>query len=189
MNAIDFLIVLPVGYFAYKGFMKGFIKEFFGFAGLIIAIFVTFNFMGPVSGFTRAFVQNTDSAVLVTGILIFFLTLAAVQVTAFWLDRVFTYARLGIVNAVSGALFGGLKMALLVSAMLLLFAGFDKPNEKNREGSLTYSTAITIAPAAFNLVASIYPQAVSFVETIEKSIRENNTLRSLPLFNKPESES
>ncbi len=189
MNLIDLLIVLPIGYFAYKGFMKGFVKEFFGFAGLIIAVFVTFNFMGPVSGFSRAIVQDTDSAVLVTGIMLFFLTLAVVQVTAFWLDRVISYARLGVVNAVSGALFGGLKMALLVSAMLLLFAGFDRPNEKNREGSLTYSTAITIAPAAFNFVASVYPQAVSFVETIEKSIRENNTLRTLPLFDKPESES
>lgn len=189
MNAIDFLIVLPIGYFAYRGFMKGFIQEFFGVAGLVLAIFITFNYMGPVSGFTRAFVQNTDSAVLVTGIILFFLTLAVVQVTAFWLDRVFTYARLGVINAVSGALFGGLKMALLVSAMLLLFAGFDKPGQENRQGSLTYSTAITIAPTAFNVVASVYPQAVSFVETIEKSILENNTLRTLPLFDKPEPES
>lgn len=189
MNAIDFLIILPIGYFAYRGFMKGFIQEFFGVAGLIIAIFVTFNYMGPVSGFLRPFVNDVDNAVLVTGVVIFFITIAAVQVTAFWLERIFTYARLGIVNAVSGALFGGLKVALLISAILLLFAGFDRPREESRQNSLTYPTVITIAPTAFNLVASIYPQAVSFVETIEKSIRENNTLRTLPLFDKPESES
>ncbi|MCC5941576.1 MAG: CvpA family protein [Balneolaceae bacterium] len=189
MNALDFFILVPVGYFAYKGFMKGFIQEFFGVAGLVIAIFATFNYMGPISGFLRPFADNVDNAVLISGVVIFFVTLAAVQVTAFWLERIFTYARLGIINAVSGAFFGGLKIALLISAILLLLAGFDRPNEDSRQNSLTYSTTITIAPAAFNIIATVYPQAVNFVETIEKSIKENNTLRSLPIFDKPEPES
>ncbi len=189
MNVLDFFILIPIGYFAYRGFMKGFIQEFFGVAGLVIAIFVTFNYMGPVSGFLRPFVDNADNAVLVTGVFIFFVTLVAVQVTAFWLERIFTYARLGIVNAVSGAAFGGVKVALLISAFLLLLAGFDKPDEDSRQNSMSYPIAITIAPTAFNLIASVFPQSVSFVETIEKTIRENNTLRTLPIFDKPESES
>lgn len=187
MNLLDLIIVVPIGYYAYKGFMRGFVQEFFSVAGLVIAIYITFSYMGPISGFLRPFVKDFDKAALFTGIVIFFITLVAIKVTAMWLERTFTYARLGIVNAAFGALFGGLKSALLISAFMILLAGFDVPDDDARENSASYPIIITIAPAAFNLIATVYPQALNFVDTIEKTIKENNTLRTLPIFEKSES--
>jgi membrane protein required for colicin V production len=184
MNLADLFILFPIGYFAFRGFRNGFIREFFSIAGIIIAVFVTFKYMKPISGFARPFFENPDSSVIATGIVIFIVTLAVIQVTAFWLESIFYVIRLNFINQIAGSLFGALKSAIVVSAALLLLAGFDIPDEEHREASATYPIVIYIAPVTYNAVAAIYPDTEYFIETIEQSIRESNTLRSLPIFEK-----
>jgi hypothetical protein len=41
---------------------------------------------------------------------------------------------------------------------------------------------IYVAPAAFDFVASVVPGTENFIETIEKSIRDNNAIKNLPIF-------
>ncbi len=184
MNLVDLFILFPIGYFAFRGFRNGFIQEFFSIAGIIIAVFVTFKYMRPVSGFARPFIDNPDSAAIVAGIVIFIFTLAAIQMVAYWLESIFRVIRLSIINQAAGSVFGALKSAIVVSATLLLLAGFNLPGEESRKASTTYPIVIYIAPAAYNAVAILYPGTEDFIQTIEKSIRESNTLRSLPIFEK-----
>jgi membrane protein required for colicin V production len=189
MNVLDFFILVPVAYFGYRGFMNGFIKEFFGIAGIIIAVFVAFRYMGPVSGFLTPFVKNADNATLVTGILIFILVMAIVQIAAYWLEEVFDIIRLSFINQMAGFLFGAIKSAIFISAVLLLLSGFNFPGENTRSESATYPSVIYLAPMAYNMIAAIYPDTENFIKTIEKSIRENNSFRTLPIFDKNEPDS
>jgi membrane protein required for colicin V production len=189
MNVLDFFILVPIAYFGYRGFLNGFIKEFFGIAGIIIAVFVAFRYMGPVSGFLTPFVKNADNATLVTGILIFILVMAVTQVAAYWLEEAFNIIRLGFINQAAGLIFGAAKSAIVVSAVLLLLSGFNIPQETTRSESATYPSVIYLAPMAYNMIASVYPGTENFINTIEKSIRENNTLRTLPIFDKNEPDS
>lgn len=186
MNLLDLFILVPIGYFAYRGLMSGFIREFFGIAGIVIAVFVTFRYMGPVSGFAAPFVENTDHATIIAGIVLFIFTLAGIQMVAIWLEKAFELIHLSFINQVAGFLFGAIKSALLVSALLLLLAGIDIPQEKTRTESATYPLVIYLAPAAYNLIANIYPETEDFIRTIEKSLKENNTLRTLPIFDNNE---
>ncbi len=184
MNLVDLFILVPIGYFAFRGFRNGFIQEFFSIAGIIIAVFVTFKYMKPISGFARPFMDNPDSAAIAAGIVIFIITLAMIQVVAYWLESIFNVIRLSLINQAAGSVFGAVKSAIVVSAVLLLLAGFDLPGEESRNASAAYPVVIYIAPAAYNVVAAIYPGTEDFVQTIEQSIRESNTLRSLPIFEK-----
>ncbi len=184
MNLLDVFIILPIGYFAYKGFMSGFIKEFFGIAGLILAIFVTFNFMGPIAGYLAPFAEDKDKATMIAGVVIFLFTLAIVKGVSIGMEKVFDLFSISFINQIAGFFFGALKTALIVSAILLLMAGFDTPGKDTRTESATYPTVILLAPAAFDLVATIYPGTLDFVDTIERSIQESNTLRELPIFDK-----
>lgn len=189
MNILDFFIIVPIAYFGYRGFMNGFIKEFFGIAGIILAVFVAFRYMDPVSGFLTPFVKNADNATLVTGILIFILVMVIVQAAAYWLEEVFDIIRLSIINQAAGLLFAAGKSAIVISAVLLLLSGFNIPQENTRSESVTYPSVIYLAPMAYNLVAAIYPDTENFIRTVEKSIRENNTLRTLPIFDKKDPDS
>ncbi len=184
MNLLDLLILLPIAYFAYRGFVNGFIREVFVIIGLIVAVYVTFEFMRPISGFIAPYVENRDRATIITGITLFVVIVATVQLAAIALEKFFEMARIGILNKLAGFIFGGLKSAILISAILLLLAGIDIPSEDARTNSVSYPYVIYVAPATYDVVAKLFPGTEDFIETIERSIQENNTLRNLPIFEK-----
>lgn len=182
MNLLDIAILVPVGYVTYRGFAKGFVQEVFNIAGVILAIFITFKYMGPVAGFLAPFVENKDTATITAGISLFVMSIILVQAGVMWIERVLDIINLSIINKIAGLVFGFAKSAILVSAVLLLLAGINMPSEENRQQSVAYPYIIQAAPLAYDLIASLYPGTDKFIETIERNMQENNTLRKLPIF-------
>lgn len=162
--------------------MNGFFKEVFGIVGIILAVYLTFEYMGTISGIVAPYVESRDRATIVTGIVMFICIVLIVQFTAFALERFFEALRLGIINKVAGMIFGALKSAIVISAVLLLFAGIGIPDEEATSESVSYPYVIYVAPAAFDVVASIFPGTEDFIETIERNIQDENSLRNLPIF-------
>lgn len=184
MNFLDLIILLPIAYIAYRGFVNGFIKEVFGIAGIVLAVYVTFEYMGTISGIFAPYVENRDRATIVTGIILFITVIAIVQFTGIALEKFFEAAHLGIINQLVGMLFGALKMAIFISAVLILLAGIGIPSEENRSNSVSYPIVIAVAPTTFDIVASMIPGTEDFIQTIERTIRDNNSIRDLPIFEK-----
>lgn len=182
MNLLDLLIIAPVGYAAFKGLYNGLINEVFSIAGLVIAVFITFRYMNDVAIVLSPLFQQEDTATIAAGFITFFLILLLVKILGFWLEKTVDIINLGFVNQLAGLAFGAVKAVVLVSAVLLLLTAIEIPSESNRRSSLLYDHVIFAAPMAFDAIASIYPQADSFVRTIEKSLQENNPIRKLPIF-------
>ena len=182
MNFLDFIILIPIAYFAYQGFRNGFIREIFGIIGIVLAVYIMFEYMGTISGILAPYVEDRDRSTIITGIISFVFILVAVQLVGFALERFIDVVQLGILNKIAGMIFGGLKMAILISATLLLLAGLGVPSEETASNSISYPMVIYVAPAAFDIVAGIIPGTENFIDTIEQSIQENNTLRNLPIF-------
>jgi len=118
--------------------------------------------------------------------LCFIIIIAAVQIAGFAIERFIDVVQLSILNKLAGLLFGALKMAILISASLLLLAGLGIPSKETTSNSFSYPVVIYVAPAAFDAVAAMVPGTEDFIKTIEQTIQENNTLRELPLFEKTE---
>lgn len=182
MNFLDFIIILPIAYFAYKGFSRGFIKEVFGIVGIILAVYITFEYMGTISGILAPYVEDRDRSTIITGIISFIFIIVAVQIAGFAIERFIDVVQLSILNKLAGMIFAGLKMAILISATLLLLAGLGVPSEEAASNSVSYPVVVYVAPAAFDIVASIVPGTENFIDTIERSIRENNAIKNLPIF-------
>lgn len=182
MNLIDLFILGPIAYFAYKGFVSGFIKEVLGIIGIILAIYITFEYMKPVSAIFAPLFENPDYATIAAGILLFISTVAVVQFIAFSTKKFLELLKINFINRLAGLCFGVLKSGIVVSAILLLLAGFNLPGEEARENSLSYPFVIFVAPAAFDVIATIIPEAENFIVTIEQAIEENNPIRTLPIF-------
>lgn len=182
MNFLDLIILLPIAYFAYRGFVSGFIREVFGIIGIILAVYITFEYMATIAGFLAPYVENRDRSVIVAGIISFIIIVAIVQLAGYVLEKFVDIIQLGIVNKLAGLIFGALKTAIIISTALLLLAGLGIPSEESSSNSVSYPVVIYMAPAAFDLVASIVPGTEDFIKTIEKAIQENNTLRNLPIF-------
>lgn len=182
MNLVDILIVAFVLYFTFRGYWSGFVKQVFGIAAIIIAVFATFRYMSPASGLLSTYVDNPDHATIVAGIVIFILSLCLIQLAGHFLEKAIKLVKINFINRLIGSIFGGLNAMIISSVILLLLAGFNLPNEETRSESYTYDTIIQVAPLTYNMIANIYPGTVDFVDTIEKSIRENNTLREMSIF-------
>ena len=110
MNMLDFLILLPIGYFAYKGFLAGFIQEVLSIAGIILGIFITFAYMKPVSAVFESFFTNPDTAAIVAGLTLFIGTIAIVQTIGFLIRKVLEAIKLNIINKIAGILFWRFKI-------------------------------------------------------------------------------
>lgn len=171
-----------MGYFAWKGFMSGFIKEVLSILGIILAVFLTFEYMNSVSGLFEPFFSNSDYATIAAGIFIFVLIVATVQFIAYLAQKFLELIKINFINRIAGLLFGTTKAGIVISSFLLLMAGFNLPGENTRSNSIAYPYVIYLAPAVFDMVAYIYPGAENFSETIEKAIEENNPIKSLPIF-------
>lgn len=182
MNLLDAFILIPIAYFAYRGFKSGFVYEFLGIFGIILAVFFTFEYMGAVAGIFAPLTDDRDSLTIVTGFVMFIITVALVQYCAYGLTNFLNLIRLGIVNRIAGLIFGGIKSAILVSAILLLFTGVGVPDEDTRNESSSYHTIVKVAPITYDVVASVFPGVKDFVGTIERALEENNPIRTLPIF-------
>ncbi len=182
MNALDFLIILPIGYFAYKGFTAGLIQEVLGIVGIIIAIFVTFAYMKPVSGVLQPFFEGSDTPTIVAGLILFIGTIAIVQFIGLAVRRFLELIKLNFINRIAGLIFGALKSAIVISGFLWLFAGFNIPADETRDESITYPVILSLAPATYNAVAVLIPGIENFIETLEEAIQEDNPIRNNQFF-------
>lgn len=182
MNPVDISIIVLILFFCFRGYWSGFVKQIFGIAAIIIAVFATFRYMGPASGLLTSFIENPDHATIVAGALIFIISLSLIQLAGYFLEKALKLVKINFLNRLAGMVFGALNAAILASVFLLLLAGFNLPKEETRVESITYDTIIQVAPITFNMIATIYPDSVNFMDTIEKSILENNTLKELSIF-------
>jgi membrane protein required for colicin V production len=177
MNLLDFLIFIPVLYFCYRGMRNGLIGEVLGIAGIILAVFLTFHYMNEVAeAISPLFEGDPNYLPFVAGAVIFFGTLVIIQVIALLIGRFLKTVKLNIINRILGFLFGLLKGGIIVSAILLLLAGFNQPSQESRKESISYSYVIYLAPWAYNTVAT-----ENFSRTIQNTLNKYTPIENFPI--------
>lgn len=184
MLILDLIIATPLLYFAYKGAVNGLVKEVLNIVGIILAIFLTFNYLDAFTGLIAPMFEEGASYVpFVSGVILFIGTLGVVAIVAYATKELLKAVKLSIVNRILGAAFGALKSGLVVSAVLLLLAGFNVPSDEAREQSYLYPAVIYLAPLTYNAVALVYPGAENYSQTLKENIGEYNPLENIPFLN------
>lgn len=183
MNLLDLLILLPIAYFCYRGFTDGFIKEVFSIIGIILAVFLTFQYMEPVGKIISPLFDEKSSFIpFISGLIIFIGTVCIVNLLAFFSKKLLESVRLNFINRLAGLAFGFLKSGIIISAVLLILAGFNLPSQDSRKKSITYSYIIYLAPWAYNSVAAVYPGAKDFTATIQETLDQYNPIQNFPFL-------
>lgn len=179
MNLLDFLIFIPILFFCYRGIKNGLIGEVLGIVGIILAVFFTFQYMDEVAEWIRPlFEADADYVIFVAGAIIFFFTLIVVQIIEFLIVKVLAAIKLHTVNRILGAFFGLIKGGIIISAILLLLAGFNIPSQQAREDSASYSYVIYLAPWAYNTIAT-----ENFTRTIQNTFNKYEPVINFPIVN------
>lgn len=182
MNLLDLLIFLPILFFCYRGFVNGIIKEVLSIVGIILAVFLTFMYMDTLGHYIRPwFDQNAGYIPFVSAIIIFVGTLSVVHLIAYLSKKFLETIKLNFINRLSGMAFGFLKSGIVVSAVLLILAGFNLPSQQARDDSIMYPYIIHLAPWAYNTVAALYPGAEDFAKTTKKTLDNYNPVQNFPI--------
>lgn len=182
MNVVDGLLLIPLAYAGFRGFKNGFIKEVLGIAGLVIAVLLGFNLITPASTFISNQWEVSQEVVpyLAFG-LVFVLTLIVVSIITVILDNVVKMVFLSIPNRLLGLAFSTLKMGIILSIALIFMSGFNIPDNEARNKSLAYPYVISVAPIAYDVIATVVPGVDNYRETVDKTLDEYNPLRNINL--------
>ena len=121
MNAIDIVIIIPLIWFAYKGFKNGLIKEVGTLLALILGIWGAVR----LSGLTAEYIQTYTDAPLEYIPLIafgatFLIIVVLIFVLAHLLDKFVDTLKLEWLNKLGGIVFGILKMVFIASALFFI---------------------------------------------------------------------
>lgn len=184
MYILDILIAAPILYFFYRGAVNGLVKEILNIVGIVLAVFLTFNYMDAFSGIISPMFENNPALIpFASGATLFLGTLIIIGLIALGTKKMLEAANLGTVNRVLGGIFGGLKAGIMVSTILLLLAGFNFPAEKSRDESFLYEYVLYLGPWSYNAVATIFPGAKNYTETIEKNMSKYNPTEKILIPN------
>ena len=151
MSVIDIIIGALILYGVVKGLFKGLFVEVTSLLALLVGVYGAVHFSNYAA---EILLNNFDWSAKTTKITAFATTFVAIVLAISLAGKALTkladFAALGLLNKLLGALFGGTKIALIISVLLLIFSTLNKsiPFVSNDEikTSLLYSPIKSLAP-------------------------------------------
>ncbi|MBU3820482.1 CvpA family protein [Flavobacteriaceae bacterium XHP0103] len=158
---IALLVLLILG--LARGFKRGFFVELASLVALIAGVYGAFHFSNYAASFFEEKVdwdQNTINILAFVSTFIIIVLVIALAGKA--LTKIADFAMLGLLNKLFGALFSGLKIALILSVLLIVLEKMNANilfvKEKDKEASVLYKPIKSIVPTIFpNIIVNGKP--------------------------------
>lgn len=122
MNWIDIIVLIPLIWFAYKGFRNGFLMEIVSLAALFLGLFVSYKFSDLIS----LWLTGTTLAKPISFSLCFILTIVLVNLLGRILKRALKPVLSEFLDKGLGVLFGVLKVVLVAGVLFYFIDSVDK---------------------------------------------------------------
>lgn len=144
MNFLDFILLIFLGYAAYKGFRHGFIIEFFTLLAIVVGFYVGINFSDVTATWMKkSFGWDSEYLPVVAFTITFLGVGAMIYFGGKVLEKVVKIAQLSLVNKLAGLFFGSVKMLYILSVGLVILESYDEKSsffpEKAKTESLLYN--------------------------------------------------
>lgn len=126
MNYLDILLLIPIAWFAFKGFKNGFVLEIISLVSLVAGIYLAVNF----SHFAvKAFNLSGKYSEIIAFAITFFAVVIGAYILGRSLDAILKKASLEGINRLAGLALGIVKIVLVCSVFIFLWNKID-PHEK-----------------------------------------------------------
>ncbi|MDT0558211.1 CvpA family protein [Ichthyenterobacterium sp. W332] len=154
MTVIDIVIGALLLFGLIRGLFKGLFVEVASLLALVLGVYGAIHF----SNFAADFLQNrtdwTEKTINITAFAITFaIIVLAISLAGKALTKLADFASLGILNKLLGAVFGALKIGLILSVLLIVFDRMNNTlpflEKEDLEDSVLYSPVKSIAPLIF----------------------------------------
>ncbi len=154
MGIFDIIIAVILIFGFIRGLMKGLFVEVASLAALVAGVYGAIHFSYFVGDFLKEKVSWSEQYITLAS---FAITFAIIVLAISLLGKLFTkladFAYLGWINKILGGVFGTLKLALILSIVLLVFDKFNNTipfvNAEEKEKSILYEPVRKLAPMLF----------------------------------------
>ena len=157
MSFLDIVLGLLLGYGLYKGLKNGFLVEIASLIALIAGIFGAIHFSYIAGNYLHQHMQWDERYINIAAFIITFITIVfVVHLAGKFLTKIANFAMLGLLNRIAGALFGVVKVAVILGAILIFFervnASVGLIKNEAFENSVLYEPIKEIGAFVFNAV-------------------------------------
>ena len=152
MNYIDVILIVPMLWGLVRGVKKGIIKELTGFVALIFGVYGAINFAVYVDPHIKSQFEIENSIIPIISFTITFLTIViGVNFIGTIIDKIIKFIALGLISRLLGGIFGVLKVAFMLSGLLLCIGKFENylnllPVKQKRQ-SILYEPISNVIPS------------------------------------------
>jgi membrane protein required for colicin V production len=159
LSKIDIALALIMAVGIFFGYRKGFLMELFYLLALLLGVLLGFRLMGAAMEYLqREF--NADQAVLpyLAFFSVFVMVVVAVIMLGKTISTLVDQTFLGRVDAVAGAVLGGIKYLFCASVLLWLAASVQlQPPSSWTAGSHLYPIAVNFADQTADAIGTVVP--------------------------------
>jgi membrane protein required for colicin V production len=154
MGVIDIVLGALILFGLVRGFMKGLFVEVASLVALVAGVYGAIHFSNFAADFLKTRTEWDEKTINITAFAITFVVIVlAIALAGKALTKLADFAALGIINKLLGAIFGALKIALVLSVVLNIF---DKMNstitiveEENIDDTVLYKPVKSLVPMIF----------------------------------------
>lgn len=151
MTVIDIVLGALILFGLIRGLIKGLFVEVASLVALIAGVYGAIHFSNFAAEFLMERVDWNEKTINITAFAITFVIIVlAISLAGKALTKLADFAALGMLNKLLGAVFGGLKIAMILSIVLMIFAKMNTTipfvNEEDLEDSVLYEPVKSIAP-------------------------------------------
>lgn len=172
MNVLDIVLIALIGFGLVRGLINGFFVEIASVVALVAGVYGAIHFSNYAQTFIDQNSQWDDKTINIVAFAVTFVIIILVIALA---GKAFTkladFAALGIVNKLLGALFGALKIALILSVVLNIFDSFNRAipmtDEQTIENSALYAPVKSFVPAIFPIILEKKKDLEEHLEDVE----------------------
>ncbi len=154
MSTLDIILAAILLFGLVKGFMKGLFVEITSLVALVLGLYGAIHFSYFIADFLKERVEWSEKYMQIFAFAsTFVLIVLLISLSGKLLTKLADAAALGILNKVFGAVFGVLKIGLILSVVLIVFDKLNRNlpfvNEEKLEASILYKPVKNLAPMIF----------------------------------------
>ena len=124
MNPFDILVIVIMAYGVIRGIFRGLVRELASIVGVLGGFYAAYTYYPHIAKLISPWITNPAYLNIVSYMVLFLAVVVIVGILAVVIKYLLNIAYLGWVDRVSGALFGGVKAALIVSVLFIVLTAF-----------------------------------------------------------------
>ena len=165
MNTFDIIIAALLLFGIVRGLMKGFLVETASLIALIGGVYGAIKFSYFIGNYLKNSVSWSEKYITLVAFAATFLVIViGVSLLGKLFTKIAAFVSLNIINKLLGGVFGGLKIALILSVLFIFFDRMNKTipfvKQKTLDSSILYVPVKMVAP-------TIFPSIIKGEEKIE----------------------